>query len=78
MVSDLGQIEKRLERLEKDLKKMRTPELEKEFDLLKRANAHLGSRTPTARDGDDARGQETSSRLHVPQREANSLRSQCE
>ena len=25
MVSDLGQIEKRLERLEKDLKKMRTP-----------------------------------------------------
>ena len=30
MVSDLGQIEKRLERLEKDLKKMRSPELEKE------------------------------------------------
>src|SRR6202162_6532507 len=26
MVSDLGQIEKRMERLEKDLKKMRTPE----------------------------------------------------
>src|SRR5277367_2256200 len=46
MVSDLGQIEKRLERLEKDLKKMRTPELEKEFDLLKRANAHLGSERP--------------------------------
>src|SRR5207253_9732865 len=32
MVRDLGQIEKRLERLEKDLKKMRTPELEKEFE----------------------------------------------
>src|SRR6266704_4992569 len=32
MVSDLGQIEKRLERLEKDLKKMKTPELEKEFE----------------------------------------------
>src|SRR5580700_10125229 len=29
LVSDLGQIEKRLERLEKDLKKMKTPELEK-------------------------------------------------
>jgi GTP-binding protein YchF len=41
MVSDLGQIEKRLERLEKDLKKMKTAELEKEFDLLKRAKAHL-------------------------------------
>src|SRR5467141_3725691 len=46
MVSDLGQIEKRLERLEKDLKKMRTPDLEKEFDLLKRANAHLGTEKP--------------------------------
>ena len=34
MVSDLGQIEKRLERLEK------------EFDLLKRANAHLGTERP--------------------------------
>src|SRR5438045_7653237 len=46
MVSDLGQIEKRRERLEKDLKKMKTPELEKEFELLKRANAHLGSEKP--------------------------------
>src|SRR2546421_5941045 len=41
MVSDLGQIEKRLERLEKDLKKMKTPELEKENELLKHAHAHL-------------------------------------
>lgn len=46
MVSDLGQIEKRLERLEKDLKKMKTPDLEKEFELLKRANAHLGEEKP--------------------------------
>src|SRR6202166_2245848 len=46
LVSDLGQIEKRLERLEKDLKKMKTPELEKEFELLKRANAHLGAEKP--------------------------------
>jgi len=46
MLSDLGQIEKRLERLEKDLKKMKTPELEKEFELLKRANAHLGEEKP--------------------------------
>src|ERR1051325_3618447 len=40
MVNDLGQIEKRLERLEKDLKKQRTAELEKENDLLKRAKVH--------------------------------------
>src|SRR6202795_4354784 len=46
MVSDLGQIEKRLERLEKDLKKMRTPELEKEFELLKRAKAQVESDKP--------------------------------
>jgi GTP-binding protein YchF len=46
MVSDLGQIEKRLERLEKDLKKMRTPELEKENDLLKRAKIHIESERP--------------------------------
>jgi len=46
MVSDLGQIEKRLERVEKDLKKMRSADLEKEFELLKRANTHLGSERP--------------------------------
>ena len=46
MVSDLGQIEKRLERLEKDLKKMKTPDLEKEFELLKRAKAHLETERP--------------------------------
>ena len=46
MVSDLGQIEKRLERLEKDLKKMRSADLEKEFELLKRAKAHLETEKP--------------------------------
>src|SRR6266498_2653599 len=46
MVSDLGQIEKRLERLEKDLKKMKTPELEKENDLLIKAKAHLETEKP--------------------------------
>ena len=76
MVSDLGQIEKRLERLEKDLKKMKTPELEKEYELLKRAKAHLEIGEAAARNGDDARGQEAASRLHVPEREADFLRSQ--
>jgi len=46
MVSDLGQIEKRLERLSKDLKKMRTPELEKENELLIKAKAHLETEKP--------------------------------
>jgi ribosome-binding ATPase len=46
MVSDLGQIEKRLERVEKDLKKMKSPDLEKEFELLKRAKGHLETERP--------------------------------
>ena len=46
IVSDLGQVEKRLERLEKDLKKMKTAELEREFDFLQRAKAHLESEKP--------------------------------
>src|SRR5499427_7771298 len=46
MVSDLGQIEKRLERLEKDLKKMRSPDLEKENELLIKAKAHLETEKP--------------------------------
>src|SRR6476659_9569138 len=46
MVSDRGQNEKRLERVEKDLKKMKTAELEKEFELLKRAKAQIESERP--------------------------------
>src|SRR6266700_3327257 len=46
MVSDLGQIEKRLERVEKDLKKMRSADLEKELELLKRARAQIESERP--------------------------------
>jgi GTP-binding protein YchF len=46
MVSDLGQVEKRLERLEKDLKKMRSPELERENELLLNAKKHLESEKP--------------------------------
>src|SRR5690348_6263442 len=46
ILSDLGQVEKRLERLEKDLKKMKTAELERENELLIRAKAHLESERP--------------------------------
>src|SRR5215467_13111148 len=46
IVTDLGQIEKRLERLVKDLKKMRSPELEKENELLIKAKAHLETEKP--------------------------------
>src|ERR1700746_4045654 len=46
MVSDLGQIEKRLERVEKDLKKMHSADHEKEFELLKRAQPHPETERP--------------------------------
>ncbi len=46
MLSDLTQVEKRLERLEKDLKKMRTAELEKENALLIRCKASLEAEKP--------------------------------
>ena len=46
IVSDLGQIEKRIERLQKDLKKMKTPDLEKEHELLLRSKAHLETEKP--------------------------------
>ena len=46
MLSDLGQIEKRLERLEKDLKRMRAPELEKEHELLQQCKAQLENEHP--------------------------------
>ena len=46
MVSDLGQMEKRLERLEKDLKKMKNAELERENELILRAKAHLEKELP--------------------------------
>src|ERR1051326_8719791 len=46
MVSDLGQIEKRLERLEKDGKKQKNVEWERELELLVRAKAHLESEKP--------------------------------
>ena len=46
IISDLGQVEKRLERLQKDLKKMRTPDLEKENALLLRCKEALEAETP--------------------------------
>jgi len=46
IVNDLGQVEKRLERLQKDLKKMRTQELERENELLERCKVQLEKELP--------------------------------
>ena len=46
ILSDLGLIEKRLERVDHDLKKMRNPDLEKEYALLSRLRQALEKQTP--------------------------------
>jgi len=46
MISDLAQVEKRLERLEKDLKKQRTSDLEREQALLLRSKEALEKEQP--------------------------------
>jgi GTP-binding protein YchF len=46
MISDLAQIEKRIERVEKDLRKMRSPELEREHELLLRSKESLEKEQP--------------------------------
>lgn len=46
IVSDLSQVEKRVERLQKDMKKGKTAELEREHDLLVRAKAQLEAEKP--------------------------------
>jgi hypothetical protein len=46
ILSDLVVVEKRLERLEKDRKKIKNPELDREFDLLERATAVLEEGQP--------------------------------
>src|ERR1051326_3003645 len=46
MLADIASIEKRLERLEKDLKKIKNTQLEKEFAYLQRAKAWLESEKP--------------------------------
>ena len=46
MLADLGVAERRLERIEKDLKKARTPELERERDVIEACKSALENGTP--------------------------------
>src|SRR5215813_12584592 len=46
MLADIGSIEKRIERLEKDLKKIKNATLEKELEYLQQAKAWLESEKP--------------------------------
>jgi GTP-binding protein YchF len=58
ILADLGVVERRLERLERDLKKAATPDLKKEQDILVRCRAALEAGRPLRAvqlDADDAR-----------------------
>lgn len=46
VLSDLASVEKRLERLEKDIKKQKNPALEKEYHILERCKQALEKQTP--------------------------------
>jgi len=46
VISDLGSVEKRLDRLEKDLRKQKNPALEKEYHVLQLAKQALEKQTP--------------------------------
>ena len=46
ILSDLAVVEKRIERLEKDIKKQKSPALEKEFHVLRLAKTALEKQTP--------------------------------
>jgi hypothetical protein len=46
LLADLGVVEKRLERLSKDIKKVRNPDLDSEYALLQRCQEALESERP--------------------------------
>ena len=76
MISDLGQIEKRLERLEKDLKKMKTAGTRERIRAAEESQSPTRIRKAASRNADDARRQEAHQGFHVPKREADSIRPQ--
>ena len=73
ILSDLVVVEKRLERLDKDRKKIRNPELDQEYELLERARQSSKTNQAAARAGIVRRGREAHSRLSVSLAEADAV-----
>src|SRR5215470_11144179 len=57
VLSDLMVLEKRLERLEKDRKKIKNPDLDREFELLEKCKALLDANQPLRQLALDAEGE---------------------
>ena len=63
ILADLGVVERRLERMEKDLKKNKSPELDKEKDLLAQVQGRARERPAAARARPCRRGSAPAARL---------------
>ena len=73
ILSDLVVIEKRLERLDKDRKKIKNPELDREFELLERCKAAVEANRPLRELDLDAGRRKAHSRLPVSVAEADAV-----
>ena len=76
ILSDLVVIEKRLERLDKDRKKIKNPELDREFELLETLQDRARREPAAAAARSRRRRREAHPRLPVPLAEADALRAQ--
>ena len=76
ILSDLVVVEKRLERLDKDRKKIKNPELDREFELLEKCKATLEENQPLRQLEIEARRREAHPRLPVPFAEADAVRAE--
>ena len=76
ILSDLVVVEKRMERVDKDRKKIKSPELDKEFALLERIKAELEADRPLRGAGIQRRRRKAHSRLPVSVAEADAVRAE--
>ncbi len=76
ILSDLVVVEKRLERLDKDRKKIKNPELDREFELLQKCKAALEDNQPLRQMELDADDEEAHARVPVPLAEAHAVRAE--
>ena len=76
ILSDLVVVEKRLERLEKDRKKIKNPELDREFELLEKCKAVARSEPAAAPDGSRSRRRKAPAGIPVSLAEAHALRAE--
>ena len=76
ILSDLVVVEKRIERVDKDRKKIKSPDLDKEFALLERIKAELEAESSAARAGVQRRRRKAHPRIPVSVAEADAVRAE--